>query len=60
MDTITPIYRPNVAAIIRRSDNKILVGERSRIGPARGNSRKAESSRERLLNKRSNENYSRK
>jgi putative (di)nucleoside polyphosphate hydrolase len=27
--TNTPIYRPNVAAIIRRSDNKILVGERS-------------------------------
>jgi putative (di)nucleoside polyphosphate hydrolase len=29
MDTVSPIYRPNVAAIIRRSDNKILVGERS-------------------------------
>jgi len=29
MDTAAPIYRPNVAAIIRRSDNKILVGERS-------------------------------
>jgi putative (di)nucleoside polyphosphate hydrolase len=27
--TTSPIYRPNVAAIIRRSDNKILVGERS-------------------------------
>jgi putative (di)nucleoside polyphosphate hydrolase len=27
--TNTPIYRPNVAAIIRRSDHKILVGERS-------------------------------
>ena len=26
-----PIYRPNVAAIIRRFDNKILVGERSDI-----------------------------
>jgi putative (di)nucleoside polyphosphate hydrolase len=25
----SPIYRPNVAAIIRRSDNKILVGERT-------------------------------
>lgn len=31
MDTVSPIYRPNVAAIIRRSDNKILVGERSDI-----------------------------
>ena len=29
MDTVSPIYRPNVAAIVRRSDNKILVGERS-------------------------------
>ncbi|HEY2424031.1 MAG TPA: NUDIX domain-containing protein [Chthoniobacterales bacterium] len=29
MGTNTPIYRPNVAAIIRRSDHKILVGERS-------------------------------
>jgi putative (di)nucleoside polyphosphate hydrolase len=29
MDTVSPNYRPNVAAIIRRSDNKILVGERS-------------------------------
>src|SRR5260370_6974305 len=29
MDTVSPIYRPNVAAIIRRPDNKILVGERS-------------------------------
>ena len=29
MDTTSPIYRPNVAAIIRRSSNKILVGERS-------------------------------
>lgn len=29
MGTTTPIYRPNVAAIIRRSDHKILVGERS-------------------------------
>jgi putative (di)nucleoside polyphosphate hydrolase len=29
MDTVSPIYRPNAAAIIRRSDNKILVGERS-------------------------------
>jgi putative (di)nucleoside polyphosphate hydrolase len=29
MDTVSPIYRPNVAAIIRRSDNKILVGERT-------------------------------
>jgi len=28
MDENTPIYRPNVAAIIRRSDNKVLVGER--------------------------------
>ena len=27
--TNKPIYRPNVAAIIQRSDNKILVGERS-------------------------------
>ena len=25
----TPIYRPNVAAIIRRADQKILVGERA-------------------------------
>jgi len=29
MDTVSPIYRPNVAAIIRRPDNKVLVGERS-------------------------------
>jgi putative (di)nucleoside polyphosphate hydrolase len=29
MDPVSPIYRPNVAAIVRRSDNKILVGERS-------------------------------
>jgi len=29
MGTSSPIYRPNVAAIIRRSDNKILIGERS-------------------------------
>ena len=29
MDTAAPIYRPNVAAIIRRSDHKILIGERS-------------------------------
>ena len=29
MGTNIPIYRPNVAAIIRRPDNKILVGERS-------------------------------
>lgn len=29
MDTTPPIYRPNVAAIIRRPDHKILVGERS-------------------------------
>jgi putative (di)nucleoside polyphosphate hydrolase len=28
MDTGAPIYRPNVAAIIRRSDKKVLVGER--------------------------------
>jgi putative (di)nucleoside polyphosphate hydrolase len=27
--TTSPIYRPNVAAIIRRSDDKVLVGERS-------------------------------
>jgi len=25
----SPVYRPNVAAIIQRSDNKILVGERN-------------------------------
>ena len=31
MDTTEPIYRPNVAAIIRSSDNKILVGERSDV-----------------------------
>ena len=31
MGTTEPIYRPNVAAIIRRSDNKILVGERSDV-----------------------------
>jgi putative (di)nucleoside polyphosphate hydrolase len=31
MGTNEPIYRPNVAAIIRRSDNKILVGERSDV-----------------------------
>jgi putative (di)nucleoside polyphosphate hydrolase len=31
MGTSAPIYRPNVAAIIRRSDNKILVGERSDV-----------------------------
>jgi putative (di)nucleoside polyphosphate hydrolase len=29
MGTISPIYRPNVAAIIRRADQKILIGERS-------------------------------
>jgi putative (di)nucleoside polyphosphate hydrolase len=29
MGTRAPIYRPNVAAIIRRSDHKVLVGERS-------------------------------
>ena len=29
MDPISPLYRPNVAAIIRRSDHKILVGERT-------------------------------
>jgi putative (di)nucleoside polyphosphate hydrolase len=28
MDTTSVIYRPNVAAIIRRSDHKILLGER--------------------------------
>lgn len=31
MGTSEPIYRPNVAAIIRRSDHKILVGERSDV-----------------------------
>jgi putative (di)nucleoside polyphosphate hydrolase len=31
MGTGEPIYRPNVAAIIQRSDNKILVGERSDV-----------------------------
>jgi putative (di)nucleoside polyphosphate hydrolase len=31
MGTTEPIYRPNVAAIIRRSDDKILVGERSDV-----------------------------
>jgi putative (di)nucleoside polyphosphate hydrolase len=31
MGKTSPIYRPNVAAIIRRNDNKILVGERSDI-----------------------------
>jgi putative (di)nucleoside polyphosphate hydrolase len=31
MGTGEPIYRPNVAAVIRRSDNKILVGERSDV-----------------------------
>src|ERR1700747_3852187 len=31
MGTTEPTYRPNVAAIIRRSDNKILVGERSDV-----------------------------
>jgi putative (di)nucleoside polyphosphate hydrolase len=29
MGKSSPVYRPNVAAIIRRTDNKILVGERS-------------------------------
>lgn len=31
MGKTSPIYRPNVAAIIQRNDNKILVGERSDI-----------------------------
>jgi putative (di)nucleoside polyphosphate hydrolase len=31
MATSGPIYRPNVAAIIRRPDHKILVGERSDV-----------------------------
>ena len=31
MGKTAPIYRPNVAAIIRRNDSKILVGERSDI-----------------------------